>query len=416
MTLELVGEPAPAYVSGGVDNAAKAGEEPAGATLTVDTAKSMAEATKEFDEGRIDGPLWTRSVVGAKGDKAQAKAAYLRARATALQAQKRDPRAASAAPQAWMPSASGDLPAGAASRPPALAGRADRGHSGDATARPAGPASRPATGVGKADRGESSDATTWLRSPAGILAMLTLLVVVATLSYALWPRNSEMEATVAGVVPGGARSASVPASNASTRQVQGQGFVATIQNLKGTRNWNEVVVQALAWTQKEPGNAAAWNELSIGYTNTRQRDDAHAAARRAVDLAPKNALYWRKLGDLNLDRDAPVEALLAFEEATSWNTQDGYSFVQTGILNTRLDRLPEAKVAFTKALALNPNDMNARCGAAMIARRLTPSQPNASAKSAAPGDGACRDLIERASAPVNLMGPTASGSAASGNR
>ena len=90
------------------------------------------------------------------------------------------------------------------------------------------------------------------------------------------------------------------------------------------------MVQALAWTQREPGNAAAWNELSIGYANTRQREDAHAAARRAVDLAPKNALYWRNLGDLNLDRDAPVEALLAFEEATSWNTRDGYSFVQTG--------------------------------------------------------------------------------------
>ncbi len=189
--------------------------------------------------------------------------------------------------------------------------------------------------------------------------------------------------------------------------------MGTIQNLKGTRNWNEVVVQALAWTQKEPGNAAAWNELSIGYTNTRQRDDAHAAARRAVDLAPKNALYWRNLGDLNLDRDAPVEALLAFEEATSWNTQDGYSFVQTGILNTRLDRLPEAKVAFTKALALNPNDTNARCGAAMIAQRLTPSQANASAKSA---DGTCRDLVERASAPVNLMGPSASSGADSGSR
>ena len=163
------------------------------------------------------------------------------------------------------------------------------------------------------------------------------------------------------------------------------GFRGHDSEPEGNEELERVVVQALAWTQKEPGNAAAWNELSIGYTNTRQRDDAHAAARRAVDLAPKNALYWRKLGDLNLDRDAPVEALLAFEEATSWNTQDGYSFVQTGILNTRLDRLPEAKVAFTKALALNPNDMNARCGAAMIARRLTPSQPNASAKSAAPG-------------------------------
>ncbi len=414
MTLELVGEPVPANdAPDGADDAPKAGEKPAGASLTMDTDNSLAEATKEFDQGRIDGPLWTRSVVGAKGDKAQAKAAYLRARATALQALKKDHGATSAAPQAWMPSASDDLPAGAASRPPAVAGKADQGRSAVTTARQASPASHPPVDVGNADRGERSDATAWLRSPAGVLAVLTLLVVVSTLSYALWPHNSTMDAAAAGVAPGGARSASVLASNPQARPEQGQGFMGTIQKLKGTRNWNEVVVQALAWTQKEPGNAAAWNELSIGYTNTQQRDDAHAAARRAVDLAPKNALYWRNLGDL-LDRDAPVEALLAFEEAISWNTQDGYSFVQTGILNTRLDRMPEAKVAFSKALALNPNDTNARCGMAMIAQRLTPSQANASAKSAALADDTCRYLIERASAPVNL-GPTASSSTASGS-
>ena len=416
LTLELVGGPASPHdvPSEGAD-APKAAAKPIDASIIVDTDNFLAEANREFDQGRIDGPLWTRSVGGANGDKAQAKAAYLRARATTLQALKRDPGAASAAPQAWMPSASDDLPVGGVSHSPAVAAKADRGKNSDATARPAGPVSRSRSAIGKADRSESSDATVWLRSPAGIVAMLTLLVVVATLSYALWPRNSAMEATVAGVAPGGARSASVLTSNPA-RQDQGQGFMSTIQKLERTRNWNEAVVQALAWTQKEPGNAAAWNELSIGYMNTRQRDDAHAAARRAVELAPKNALYWRNLGDLNLDLDAPVEALLAFEEATSWNTQDTYSFVQTGILNTRLDRLPEAKVAFSKALALNPNDQNARCGAAMIAQRLTPSQANAGARSAAPADGTCRDLIEHASAPVNLMGPTASGGAASGNR
>ena len=227
MTLELVGEPAPADdVPGGVDNAPKSGEKPAGATLAADTDSSLAEATKEFDQGRIDGPLWTRSVVGAKGDKAHAKAAYLRARATALQAQKRDPGSGSAAPQTWMPSGSDDLPARTGSRPPAVASKADRGDSGDARARPAGPASRPPADVGRADPSQSSDATAWLRSPAGILAALTLLVVVATLSYALWPRDSEMEATVAGVAPGGARSAAAPASNAPARQDQGQGFMA----------------------------------------------------------------------------------------------------------------------------------------------------------------------------------------------
>ena len=78
---------------------------------------------------------------------------------------------------------------------------------------------------------------------------------------------------------------------------------------------------------------------------------------------------------MNLDLDTPVEALLAFEEATHLNTKDGYSFVQAGILNMRLDRLPEAKLAFAKALALNPDDANARCGVAFVAQKQV--QPKA---------------------------------------
>ena len=164
----------------------------------------------------------------------------------------------------------------------------------------------------------------------------------------------------------------------------GQDFRTTIQGLKDAGNWNDAVLQASAWTAKEPENAAAWNELSMGYVNTRQLDDAHAAARKAVELAPKNAIFWRNLGQLSVDMDSPIEALLAFEEATRWNSKDGYSFVQAGILNTRLDHLSEAKLAFDSALALNPGDVNARCGAAFVVQRQARSDVKARE--------VCRDL------------------------
>ena len=246
--------------------------------------------------------------------------------------------------------------------------------------------------------------------------MLTSFVILVTLIIAFWPSSSTVEPTVVARAPAGPRSGSPTGSGKSVANndaaVRGASpdqtgdYMKTIQELKDAGNWIAVVPQALAWTRKEPGNAAAWNELSIAYANMRQLQDAHAAARMAVEFAPRNVLFWRNLGHLSLDLDAPVEALLAFEEATRLNNKDAYSFVQIGILETRLDHLPEAKLAFNSALALNPKDVNARCGATFVAQReARPNESNASTKQAKLANGVCQDLIDQASKAAGLSGP-----------
>ena len=50
------------------------------------------EATRQYEEGHIDEPLWTRALAQANGDKEAAVAIYLRARATALRLLNRDLR------------------------------------------------------------------------------------------------------------------------------------------------------------------------------------------------------------------------------------------------------------------------------------------------------------------------------------
>jgi tetratricopeptide (TPR) repeat protein len=394
LKLELAGDPAPAPdLSIGAGNAAPATAIPAIASDMPRADRFLAEAIREFEEGRIDDPLWERAVAQAEGDKSSAKGDYLRARAAALQVIQRDNRAERAGLRKTPVSAAHHSPANSSPRQRVASGKV----------HPVG----------------GKNVNDLLRSPMAILAMLISLVVVVTLVIAIWPSNSTVESTAAAGAPGGPRSGpptrtgkSLVASNQAAintaSQDPSQDFMNTIEGLKNAGNWNVVVLQALAWTRKEPKNAAAWNELSIGYINMRQLDDAHAAARMAVEFAPKNALFWRNLGQLNLDLDNPVEALLAFEEATLLNTKDGYSFVQAGILNTRLDRLPEAKLAFTKALALNPDDANARCGVAFVAQKQErPKEVNASAKQARPVNSNCRDLIDKASAAVDLKGPTA---------
>jgi cytochrome c-type biogenesis protein CcmH/NrfG len=382
MALELVDYPAPAGdmpIDAG--NGSPAVAKPAVTAGMTSPDRFLAVAIREHEEGCIDQPLWARAVVQARGDETLAIAAYLRARATALQLIKRD----------------------------------ERRETSDGRTR----ASRTGVTSTNADRIVHDNAKPRVRFRTMMAAMLGSLVVVVGLLGTYRASNSAQPPNDAGGAPAAPLSGPasrtikplVASNNAAIDAVKedpSREFMTRIQELKDARNWNVVVLIASAWTRKEPGNAAAWNELSIGYVNMRQLDDAHAAATKAVQLAPKDALLWRNLGQLALDLNEPVEALRAYEEATRWNDKDTYSFVQAGILNARLNRLPEAKLAFAKALALNPENADAQCGEAWIAQRQArPKEVNATAMQAMPPDGKCRDLIEPKNVAVASKGPTA---------
>jgi tetratricopeptide (TPR) repeat protein len=151
----------------------------------------------------------------------------------------------------------------------------------------------------------------------------------------------------------------VPSSRGSPNEGGADALAATVRELKIAGNWNVLVLYANEWTRKEPNNAAAWRELSVGYANLQQFNDALDAATRAVQLAPQDALPWRNLGQINLT----------------------------------VDRLPEAAVAFGKALAVNADDANARCGAALVAQRQAQSKdPTAVTRRVGSDDGGCFDM------------------------
>jgi tetratricopeptide (TPR) repeat protein len=374
MALELVDYPAPAGdMPIDVGNGSPAVAKPAVTAGMTSPDRFLAVAIREHEVGCIDQPLWARAVVQARGDETLAVAAYLRARATALQLIKRD----------------------------------ERRETSDGRTRE----SRTGVTSTNADRVAHDNAKPRVRLRTMMAAMLGSLVVAVGLLGTYPASNSAqppIDAAGAATRTKKPLSISKDAAVNAVKEDPSREFMTRIQELKDARNWNVVVLIASAWTRKEPGNAAAWNELSIGYVNMRQLDDAHAAATKAVQLAPKDALLWRNLGQLALDLNEPVEALRAYEEATRWNDKDTYSFVQAGILNARLNRLPEAKLAFAKALALNPENADAQCGEAWIAQRQArPKEVNATAMQAMPPDGKCRDLIEPKNVAVASKGPTA---------
>ena len=162
------------------------------------------------------------------------------------------------------------------------------------------------------------------------------------------------------------------AVEAATRIDATQKLIAKIEEFRATDNWNLLVLYTTEWTRQEPGNAAAWSQLSQGFERLRQFAEAREAATSAVKLAPKEARYWRNLGDIDIELNRQEDALKAFEVAGGLDDKDVHSVVQIGILNVALSRLPEAKVASTRALELNPDDAAALCLKGLILTSLAP--------------------------------------------
>jgi Flp pilus assembly protein TadD len=335
----------------------------------------LVEATCQFNDGHIDEPLWTRALAQADGDKDRATESYLRARATALKVIDRELRARQRKPEPKIAPPSPDAPV--------------------AEIVPAGNRSRRGRTRLNMRYGTAIGATlvsvvvcVWVldslfRSEVPAPAVAAL----APASYApKQPRSAPpQEAAPAPVTPA--------AANAPTKE-----FLAKVQELQDSGNWNVLVLYASEWTRKEPLNAAAWNQLSLGYANLRQYADARDAAKTALKIAPTDPRYWRNLAQIHLDLDEPAEALQAFEHAVGADAKDGYSLVQSGVLNMQLGRVTEARAAFDRALELTPDDADALCLKALLASRQ--NAPKGTTPNPKAGNGKCRDVA--GGAPVNI--------------
>jgi cytochrome c-type biogenesis protein CcmH/NrfG len=200
----------------------------------------------------------------------------------------------------------------------------------------------------------------WWAAAAVALAAVVAVIFIVVSPPAREPDQGRTAAVAATASPQPAAPARAqpatraPGSEANADQTR-VALAATVQRLRNDGNWNVLVLYAAEWTRKEPENAVAWRELSGGYARLHQYNDALDAGNRAVQLAPSDALAWRSLGQINLT----------------------------------VDRLPEAGVAFDKALALNPGDVDALCGAASVAQRQSRPKVTDASSRTVPAAGGC---------------------------
>ena len=326
--------------------------------LRITTADEfLAKAAKEYQEGRIDSALWRRAVDQCGADASLAIAAYLRARATALQ-QKQDERSQRLA-------RSVDSMRDASDRKVESEPHGETASTAVADVRPR--ALKPK-----------------LVYLAAAAAALAFTVAVVWLIASPRESRSVRQTIVSAAAPSPDRSVppNPPGSEQARVKSAGGGtnqddpvakFETTVQQLKNDGQWNVLVLYAAEWARKEPNNAVPWYELSVGYAKLRQLEDALNAATKAVQLSPGDSLLWRNLGHLNLT----------------------------------VERLPEAEIAFDKALAASADDADALCGAALVAQRQgRPKDADAIAKRIKSVDARCLRVSDGETA-VGVVGGSA---------
>lgn len=301
------------------------------------------QAAREYAQGHVDQPLWDRALSQAQGDKTAAAAIYVRARGTALRLLSRD-------------------------------------RTFDAT-RPLPP---PPPEVDPGERRRVARKAAFVRYRYPALGGLVLLVVAVGSGYTLLRGGaSAPEASVAaGLATPPAAAAKAPvaakgvpvaattgsaalAAGAAADNAEAANSIAALQSkigaLRDAGNWNVLVLYSVEWTRREPGNPAAWNQLRAGYMYLRQYDDALGAAKKAVQLAPNDAVLWRRLGEVNVALDDPPAALAALREAVARDATDVASLQSIALLATRLGQPQEAKASLDRALAAQPGDAVTVC-------------------------------------------------------
>jgi tetratricopeptide (TPR) repeat protein len=315
---------------------------PEGADALAAEDPAMADALREYKNGNIDLPLWSRAIAQHEGDQPKAVAAYLQARATFLKLERRRRGTVSGLP-------------GAA----------------------AAPAVRP-----KAWADEDEDIARAAQVPVHPwrkYAVMATPVVVALVvgGWWMWSTSNQdlpqARSAAASVAAPSAPAALVPPAPRPVRPTKEEDpsayFAGKIQELKSASNWNVMVLYASEWTRKQPGNANAWKELSIGYSNMRQYNDALEAGTKATQLAPTEPTVWRNLAQVSLDLKDTEGALKAFERAATLDPGDIFSQLQVGALSAQLNLLPQARTAYEQVLAADPDNPDALCGTMAIAQK-----------------------------------------------
>ncbi len=128
--------------------------------------------------------------------------------------------------------------------------------------------------------------------------------------------------------------------------------------------------------ERDPLDARAHTQLAKALLSRRQREEAHAHLRRAVEIEPENDDAHYHLGVLALEGQQLVEAEQEFMVAARLNPGNAKARNNAGLACLRQGKLDEAAAHFQEALRLNPEDAFARRNLGAVQQAKTAGRGN----------------------------------------
>lgn len=117
--------------------------------------------------------------------------------------------------------------------------------------------------------------------------------------------------------------------------------------------------QAIALLQpalkKRPKEAYVHFLLAQSFERKTDVASAEREFKQALQLAPNNGSYWRRLAELYVRDHRWEDAANAYSSAAGYSKDNGISWFDAGIAFRQLDRSKDAADAFKKSVAVNPN-------------------------------------------------------------
>ena len=121
----------------------------------------------------------------------------------------------------------------------------------------------------------------------------------------------------------------------------------------------EQLGEARTRVEQEPENPAAWDQLAAAYQADGQTPEAIDAARRAVQLAPREFSRTITLVQLLVQADRRGDAIEVMQAFTQRNPEDAEGFFQLGRLAQEEGRVQLAILSYQTYLRLAPDGASA---------------------------------------------------------
>ncbi len=140
---------------------------------------------------------------------------------------------------------------------------------------------------------------------------------------------------------------------------------ATLLLTLGILNWrkgdykkaNESLQQAIKAADKLEDNffeAECFNAIALVYFSQGKNDEAIAAYKQAIAIAPEQIFVWNSLGNLCMKINRNDEAMLAFQKALKHNEKDPVAWTGLGAVYYKIGYLDESIAAYRIAIEYAP--------------------------------------------------------------